>query len=103
MYMVLVWRTAVGQSEAAVSAEIRNAVGAREFTNRMEVFGHHLIANVHRNYNNGDALVLLANELNARATGRFSFVMYLVPKGNIAWFSSDLSSREAEFDNVADY
>ena len=100
--MVLSWTVSGSRSTDTVATDITNAVAAHRFVNRFQVFANHLIANVDRGYTS-DELILLASDLNALATGRFTFAMYLVPKGNFAWFSSDLASKADTFDAIARY
>ncbi|MEX2153971.1 MAG: hypothetical protein WD825_11580 [Gemmatimonadaceae bacterium] len=103
MYMVLAWTVAAGQDSAQVTADIQNAIAAREFMNPFGVFENHIIANVDRNYTATDELAALAQSLNDTAAGRFTFAMYLVPKGNFPWFSTDLDPESDTFDAIASY
>ena len=98
--MVLTWTVAEDQSPDDVMESVQDAIGAHNFVNVFEVFGTHVISNVALNHTS-DELLLLANELNAIASGRFTFVMYLVPKGNFALFSSDLEASAKTLDAIA--
>jgi len=100
---VLAWTVASGQASDQVTADIQNAIGDGEFVNAFDVFENHIIANIDRGYTATDEIADLARLLNQTAAGRFTFAMYLVPKGNFAWFSSDLDPQSDTFDTIASY
>ena len=100
MYMVLSWSVISGEPPSDIEQEINAAIDAHQFVNVFEVFDTHIIANVDKSATS-DELILLANELNSIASGRFTFIMYMVPKGNFARFSSDLDSSADTLDDIA--
>ena len=100
MYMVLSWSAIVDEPAGDIEHVVNEAIEAHRFVNVLEVFDTHVVANVEKSATS-DELILLANALNAIAAGRFTFIMYMVPKGNFALFSSDLHAIGNELDDIA--